>query len=111
METQTKESNPVDANPNASSEGQVYPPNPTSQTQPTPSETANRKEEQSSVSSVYLEPEEEKAQASTQQVDAIKDSAKKKYHNIPNDTRLQLIDAVENKGEKIKHVKNTLFLA
>ena len=30
---------------------------------------------------------------------------RKKYHNISNDVRMQLIDAVESHGEKIKHVK------
>ena len=28
----------------------------------------------------------------------------KKYHNIPNELRLKLINAVEVKGERIKHV-------
>lgn len=65
--------------------------------------------DESSNSSVYLEPEDEKdipeeVEAETPTLN------KKKYHNIPNDVRIKLIDAVENKGEKIKHVSTKLQL-
>jgi len=36
------------------------------------------------------------------------DISKKKYHYIPDDIRLKLIDEVENKGEKIKHAAKKL---
>jgi len=35
---------------------------------------------------------------------------KKKYHSIPDDMRQKLIDAVENKGEKIKHAAKRLCI-
>jgi len=34
---------------------------------------------------------------------------KKKYSNISNALRLELLDAVENQGEKIKHVQLSTF--
>ena len=62
-----------------------------------------KKEENSSASSVYLESESDKVQASDQK-STRRTNSKKKYDNIPNDIRMKLLDAVENKGEKIKHV-------
>jgi len=35
---------------------------------------------------------------------------KKQYKTIPDDLRMQLIDAVENRGEKIKHVISVIFI-
>lgn len=67
-----------------------------------------KKDSSSSNASIYMESEEDKPQTLSE-ADESQDkknlvSDKKKYHNIPNDLRLKLIDAVENKGEKIKHV-------
>lgn len=50
-----------------------------------------------------------KTESSQQEVashenDAQNAHERKKYHNIPNDIRMQLIEAVEGHGEKIKHV-------
>ena len=59
-------------------------------------------------SQIYLEPEdgenERNVPGATKAIQKF-DSKKKKYHSIPDDIRLKLIDAVENKGEKIKHVR------
>ena len=68
-----------------------------------------KKDSSSSNASIYMESEEDKPQTDKSEADESQDkknlvSDKKKYHNIPNDLRLKLIDAVENKGEKIKHV-------
>ena len=70
-----------------------------------------KKESGSPLSSVYMESESEKSQQMEIQEKFIPMSLnKKKYHNIPNNLRLELIDSVENKGEKIKHVAKRLSI-
>jgi hypothetical protein len=69
--------------------------------------SANETGSAATEDSVYLEGDE---QNQTNEVPSTKKTIqktgvrKKKYHSIPNEIRLKLINAVENKGEKIKHV-------
>lgn len=102
MDSQTKEAKiPADGD-EASLQGQVNPLEVSVETKSSPSDSAEKKEDNSSKSSIFIENEEEKAQSSDP-AEAKTDGSKKKYQNIPNDIRLKLIDAVENKGMKIKH--------
>lgn len=68
------------------------------------SEPDTNKEESSPANTVSLQTNSEKTQE-IEQKETNNENSKKKYRNIPNDIRLKLIDAIENKGEKIKHVR------
>lgn len=64
----------------------------------------DNKSEARSNSSVFVEEEENEIEVPGVKKEIQKNSSRKKYHNIPNEMRLKLIEYVENKGEKIKHV-------
>lgn len=62
-------------------------------------------------SDIFLDPEDEKQDKEvpgTKKPIRKAPTKKKKYQSISNELRMQLIDAVENKGEKIKHVANKM---
>ncbi len=63
-------------------------------------------------SDVFLDQEDDSSEETRSRSGIFKkpsDISKKKYHYIPDDLRLKLIDEVENKGEKIKHVSLYFF--
>jgi len=63
-------------------------------------------------SEVFLDQEDDSSEETRSRNGIFKkpsDISKKKYHYIPDDLRLKLIDEVENKGEKIKHVSDNFL--
>ncbi len=71
---------------------------------PTSAVIEDNKSEERSNSSVFVDEEENDKEVPGVKKEIQKSSSRKKYHNIPNEMRLKLIEYVENKGEKIKHV-------